>query len=218
MLVPQENLMDMVLMPGVQAVHSCNQADNQQDVIKLSQDNNSQQMTGLQHTCPVQTAENRYLWDTAQLSHMMPPPDDPSLSISRDRCPLEPVQLEPCRVTTDVPTSIPGVMFSSLNRPALPGTMMANTTATHASLASMSNLVQTTAVSDDHSSSHRESTEFSLPSFQIPQVSEKDIPSKQDSEQDVIQLHVEVDELEDGEVTVIQKEDSSSHTITEGEP
>ena len=110
MSVPQENRIDMVLTPGVQAVHPCNQADNQQVVIKLSQDNNSQQMTGLQHTCPVQTAENRYLWDTAQLSHMMPPPDDPSLSISRDRCPLESVQLEPFRVTTDVPSRFFGTL------------------------------------------------------------------------------------------------------------
>ena len=75
-MVPTENLMEWMVMPGAQAVPSCNQSDNQPEVVEVTQDRNPQQMTG-QYICPVQAAEDQHLSDTAQLSHLMPPPDDP---------------------------------------------------------------------------------------------------------------------------------------------
>ena len=66
-----------MIMPGTQAVPSGNQSENHLEVVEVTQDSNPQQMTGQRYVCPVQAAEDQHLLDTAQLSHLMPPPDDP---------------------------------------------------------------------------------------------------------------------------------------------
>ena len=75
-MVPTENQMEWMVMPGAQTAPSCNQSDNQLEVVEVTQYRNPQQRTG-QSLCPVQAAEDQHLSDTAQLSHLMPPPDDP---------------------------------------------------------------------------------------------------------------------------------------------
>ena len=111
---------------------------------------------------------------------------------------------EPGRSSPEVPTSPPGVTFSSLSRPAPPVTTMANSTASQVVLTSTYSWKQTTG-SNQYSTSPRATTEFSLPSFQIPKVSEKDTSSEEESIQDSIQIHVEVDELQDEGTEEVQK-------------
>ena len=103
---------------------------------------------------------------------------------------------EPGRSSPEVPTSPPGVTFSSPMRPAPPATTMVNSTASQVALTSTSSWKQTTG-SDEYSTSPRATTEFSLPSFQIPKVAEKDVPAEEESVQVSRQIHVEVNELQD---------------------
>ena len=123
-----------------------------------------------------------------------------------DQTPVESLQTDPEDPRTPLP--VPDLSHGGITRPSDPLMSVANKVASTVSLATVSTVSQASSplsTSEDHSNSPRAPTEFSLPSFQIPKITPPSEPVV--SQEEVFQIHVEVDELEDGELSVIPREE-----------